>query len=86
MYRGNLWSSVFASIGKRGKILISVICTRASIFHSGPENLKKSRPKNLVKSNNSIPFFAISKNGEKSIFELGKYFKLPKMQFHERKC
>ena len=38
--------------------------------HSGPENLKKSRPKKLVKSNKSIsrkkifsqiPFFAISK-------------------------
>ena len=39
-------------------------------FHSGPENLKKFRPKKLVKSNKSIsrkksfdkiPFFAISK-------------------------
>ena len=41
--------------------------------HSGPENLKKSRPKKLVKSNksisrkkffNQIPFFEISKMAE----------------------
>ena len=41
-----------------------------NILHSGPENLKKSRPKKLVESNKSIsrkkffdqnPFFAISK-------------------------
>ena len=32
-----------------------------------------------------IPFFAISKNGQKSMFELGKSLKLPEMQFHEEK-
>ena len=43
-------------------------------IHSGPENLKKSRPKKLVKSNKSIsrkkffdqnPFFCHFKNGQK---------------------
>ena len=60
--------------------------------HSGPENLKKSRPKKLVKSNKSISRkkifwpnsnFCNFKNGQKSIFEEGKCLKLPKMQFHE---
>ena len=59
--------------------------------HSGPENLKKSRPKRLVKSSKSISwnisltkFHSLPfKNGKISIFELGKSFKkLPKMQFH----
>ena len=61
-------------------------------MHSGPENLKDSRPKTVVKSNKSIsqkkfdqhPFFCIFRNGQKSIFELGKSLKLPKMQFHEK--
>ena len=59
-------------------------------LHSRTENLKKSRPKKLVKSNksisqkkifcpNSILFFCYFKNGQKSIFELGKSLKLPKM-------
>ena len=61
--------------------------------HSGPENLKKSRPKKLMKSDKSIsqkiffyqiPFFCNFKNGQKSIFELGKSLKLPEMQFHEK--
>ena len=61
-------------------------------MHSGPESLKKSRPKkNLVKSNKSISrkkfltkiHLCNFKNGQKSIFELGKSLKLPKMQFHE---
>ena len=60
-------------------------------IHSGPEALKKSRPKKLVKSNKSISrkffwpksIFCNFKNGQKSIFELGKSLKLPKMQFHE---
>ena len=57
------------------------------ILHSGPGNLKKSRPKNLVKSNTSISQKKICnfKNGQKSIFELGKSLKLSKMQFHEKK-
>ena len=33
---------------------------------------------------NSI--FCNFKNGQKSIFELGKSLKLPNMQFHEKKC
>ena len=49
--------------------------------------------KKLVKSNKSIsrffveqiPSFFHFKNGQKSIFELGKSLKLPKMQFHEKK-
>ena len=62
--------------------------------HSEPENLKKSRPKKLVKSNKSISrkknfgpnfIFCNFKNDQKSIFELGKSLKLPKMQFHEKK-
>ena len=61
--------------------------------HSGPENLKKSRPKKLVKSNKSTSqmffwtnsIFCNFKNGQKSIFELGKSLKLPKMQFHIKK-
>ena len=54
--------------------------------------LKKSRAKKLVKSNKSIslifflPYstFCYFKNGQKSIFELGKSLKLPKLQFHEK--
>ena len=50
--------------------------------HSGPENFKRSRPKKLVKSNKSISrnffspnsIFCNFKNGQKSIFELGKSF------------
>ena len=61
--------------------------------HSRPENLKKSRPKKLVKSNKSISWnffwpnsiFCNFKNGQISIFELGKSLKLPKMQFYEKK-
>ena len=61
--------------------------------HSGPENLKNSRPKKLVKLNKSISrkiswpksIFYNFKNGQKSIFELGKSLKLPEMQFHEKK-
>ena len=64
------------------------------LLHSGPENLKKSRPKKLVKSNKSISRFVFVliefhfynfKNGQKSIFEMGKSLKLPKMQFREKK-
>ena len=59
--------------------------------HNGPENLKKSRPKKLVKSNKSIHFtkFYLTKfhffQFQKSIFEQGKSLKLPEMQFHEEK-
>ena len=61
--------------------------------HSGPENLKKSRPKNSWNQINQfheiffdqIPFFEISKNDHKLIFELGKSLKLSKMQVHEKK-
>jgi len=31
-----------------------------------------------------IPFFCYFQNGQKSILELGKSLKLPKMQFHEK--
>ena len=31
-----------------------------------------------------IHFFSNFKNGQKSIFELGKSLKLPEMQFHEK--
>ena len=50
-------------------------------------------PKKLAKSNKSISqkiiftnsIFCNFKNGQKSIFELGKNLKLPEMQFHEKK-
>jgi len=53
-------------------------------LHSRPENFKKSRRKTCeIKKNHfmnkffdQIPFFCNFKNGQKSIFELGK---LPKM-------
>ena len=52
--------------------------------YSGPENVKKSRPKNLSKPNKLISRkkFCIFENGQKSIFELRKSLKLPEMQFH----
>ena len=54
--------------------------------HSELENFKKSRPKKLVKSNISISWkkfltkihFCYFKNGQKSIFELGKCLKTAK--------
>ena len=64
------------------------------LLHSEPENLKKSRPKKLVKSNTkpiSRNFFWPNfifcdfKNDQKSIFEVGKSLKQPKMQFQEKK-
>ena len=59
--------------------------------HSGTENLKKSRPKNSWNQINQFheeffwpnSIFGDFKNGQKSIFELGKSLKLPKMQFHQ---
>ena len=62
-------------------------------FHSRPENLKKSSPKKLVKSNKSISrnifspksIFCNFKNGQKSIFDPGKSLKLSEIQFHEKK-
>ena len=50
------------------------------LLHSGPENLKKSRPKKLMKSNKSssrfffdqIPFFAISKMAKKQFLNWEK--------------
>ena len=51
-------------------VQIDKLILNSLLVHSGPEDLKKSRPKNLVKSNKSIsrnnffdkiPFFAISK-------------------------
>ena len=63
-------------------------------IHSGPENLKSPGQKNSwnqiiqfheKKFFDQIPFFCNFKNEQKSIFELGKNLKLPKMQFHEKK-
>ena len=57
------------------------------------QKIKKVQAKKLVKSNKSISrknffwpnsIFCNFKNGQKSIFELGKSLKLPKMQFHEK--
>ena len=67
------------------------IFVRNRTMHSGPKNFKMSRPKKLMKSNNSISqkiFWPKSiyynfKNGQKSIFELGKSLKRQKMQFHQ---
>ena len=55
------------------------------------ENIQKIQVKKHDKSYKSFsrifldqnPFFCNFKNGQKSIFELGKSLKLPKMQFHE---
>ena len=64
------------------------------ILHRGPENLKKSRPKKIheLKEINFMKKFFWSnsifyhfKIGQKSIFELRKSLKQPKMQFHEKK-
>ena len=60
--------------------------------HSGPEYIKSPAKKTSCNQINQfhekkfeqIPFFAISKNDQKSIFELRKSLKLPKMQFHEK--
>ena len=57
-----------------------------------PENLKKSRPKKLVKSNKSISrnffwpnsIFCNFKNGQKSIFEVGKKFKIANFMTKKR--
>ena len=59
---------------------------------SGPEKLKKSRPKKLMKSNKSISWiffwpnsiFCDFKNGQKSIFELEKSLKLPNCIFQKK--
>ena len=48
--------------------------------HSGPENLKKSSPKKKIFC---LPN-SINLQFQKSIFELGKSLKPPKMQFHEK--
>ena len=56
-------------------------------IHSGPENLKKTRPKkNLRSQRNQLheKFFCHFKNGQKSIFEVGKSLKLPKMLYEEK--
>ena len=72
--------------------MVKVIFSKKT--HSRPENLKRSRPKKLVKLNKSISrkfflakfiFFCNFKNSQKSIFELEKCLKLSKMQFYERK-
>ena len=64
-----------------------------SFWQSGPENLKKSRPKKFVKSIKinftkkiigQIPFFAISKMAKNQILNWEKSSKLPKMQFHKK--
>ena len=60
--------------------------------HSRPENLKKSRPKNSRNQINQFheiffwpnSIFCNFKISQKSIFELGKSLKQPKMQFHEK--
>ena len=59
-------------------------------LHNGPENLKKSRAKkreikwiNLTKFFLTKILFLQFWNGPKTIFELRKSSKLPKMQFHE---
>ena len=51
--------------------------------------LRQIQPKKLVKSNKSKklfdpkPIFCNFINGHKSIFEVGKSLKLPKIQFHK---
>ena len=45
---------------------------------------KKGQAKKVGKSDKSISIFCNFKNGQKSIFELGKSLKLPEMQFQEK--
>ena len=60
---------------------------------AGQKIEKSPGKKKLVKSNKSIrrnifwpnSIFCNFKNGQKSIFELEKSLKLPRMQFHEKK-
>ena len=54
----------------------------------GQKIKKKAQAKKHVKSNKSSFTKKIIfnfKNGQKSIFEVGKNLKLPEMQFHEKK-
>ena len=60
--------------------------------YSGPENLNKSKPKKLVKSNKSISQFFLTKfhflpfqKWQTINFWSGIKFKLPQIQFHEKK-
>ena len=85
---------IFCKNDTKSLQLIEIVSTTADYtVHSGPEILKKSSPKKLVKSHKSISRiisrpnsnFCNFKNGQKSIFQLGKSLKLPKMQFHEKK-
>ena len=73
---------------KSGLLLVLFIRLVGIWPFSRPENLKKSRPKKLVKSISriffdQIPFFAISKMAKNQFLELGKSLKLPEMQFHD---
>ena len=85
MYSMNCWHLRVFTI-----ILLSKTNSK---FHSGSENLKKVQAKKLVKSNKSISpkcfgqiwFFAISEKAKKTIFEIGKSLKLPKMQSSRKK-
>ena len=80
-----------ASVGSN--YIQSSVFFRGSMFsfmHSGPENLKMSRQKNSWNQISQFQekifwpksIFCYFKNGQKSIFGLGK---LPEMQFHGEK-
>jgi len=75
-------------------VCFSLVYVLKELVHSGAEILKKSRPKknswNQINQFHEKFFWPNSifcnfKNGQKSIFELGKSLKPPKMQHHEKK-
>ena len=73
---------VMVSVGVEKKVLARHFDLTKKIFssnfiHSGPENLKKSRPKKLMKSNKSISQknFGHLKNSQKWNFWIVKKFK-----------
>ena len=87
-----LWSKTpkipFDDVKKFATILL--VRFWSNFLASRPENFKKSKPKKLVKSNKWISqkifwpkfIFCNFKNGQKSIFELGKSLKLNIFHFH----
>ena len=66
----------------KGELINLAISSKIWLFHSGPENLKKCRPKKLIKSNksisqkaffNQVPFFAISKMAKNQFLKWEKF-------------
>ena len=82
-----MWNTgIVIQFHEKKYIIWALVCVIQT--YSRPENLKKSRPKKLVKSNKSIsqkknffyknPFFVVSKKLPKFNFWTGKKFKTAK--------